>query len=397
MKKIRITGIVKLAGRVRQELAGPISKDRLLQLRESVCKSLQAINRLLADAGGDIRALPAPSRRAYQFLEGINFESITTQEPAASNGLAPSSVSFSGLRSHLGAILDSLADGIDQSNLRRIQESICESSENLERQICTEDIKPEQLKPQSRAIRGWLAYFSEPEHFEAYLATLNLARPIFDEAARHSKKVRPPVLIHFCPMEGFFRIRSYGDSSRVKLPTGMICFDGKTFALLADFVFRKTRDRQPIMEAMLSEPYQSILSEIDLLSGLIEHADGVYHNLAGCFDRVNNAYFGGSLPCPRLTWSRTFTFRKFGHYDHMRDTIMVSSTLDQEIVPQDAVDFIIYHELLHKKLGVRWNNGRMAAHTREFLLAEKRFKQYDQAKAVLQKLTGAKSSPTERV
>jgi len=176
----------------------------------------------------------------------------------------------------------------------------------------------------------------------------------------------------------------------------MIGFDKNTFGPLANLVFRKTRDRQPILAAMLSKPYQSTLSEIDLLSGLIERASGIYHDLAGSFERVNTAYFGGSLPNPRLTWSRTFTFRKFGHYDHMRDTVMVSSTLDQEIVPQYAVDFIIYHELLHKKLGVRWNNGRMAAHTPDFLRAEKRFRQYDQAKAVLQKLAGSKSSPTVR-
>jgi hypothetical protein len=74
----------------------------------------------------------------------------------------------------------------------------------------------------------------------------------------------------------------------------------------------------------------------------------------------------------------------------MRDTVMVSSTLDRENVPPYAVDFIVYHELLHKKLGVRWKNGRMAAHTPQFLRAEKRFRQYDQAKAVLRKLAGTR-------
>ena len=133
MKKIRITGIVKLANCVRQELAGPVSEDRLLQVQDNVGRSLQAINRLLAEAGGSICALPAPSQKAYQFLEGVNFKSITTQESAASNGLAPGSVSFSGLRSHLDTILDDLSSGLNQSKLRQIQKSIRESSENIER------------------------------------------------------------------------------------------------------------------------------------------------------------------------------------------------------------------------------------------------------------------------
>ena len=388
MKKVRITGIVKLANCVRQELAGPVSEDRLLQVQDNVGRSLQAINRLLAEAGGKIRAMPAPSQKAYQFLEGINFRSITTQESAASNGLTPGSVSFSGLRCDLDTILDDLASGPDQSKLRQIQESIRKSSENIERQIRADNISPEQLRPQSRAIRGWLAYFAEPKHFDAYLAAISLAAPIFDEAAKHSKGGRRPMVIHFRPMQGLFRIRGYAGSSRIKLPTGMIGFDKNTFGSLANLVFRRTRDRQPILDAMVSKPYQSILSEIDLLSGLVERAAGIYHNLAGSFDRVDTAYFGGSLPSPRLTWSRTFTFRKFGHYDGMRDTVMISSTLDQEKVPQYTVDFIVYHELLHKKLGVRWNNGRMAVHTPEFLRAEKRFRQYNQAKAVLQKLAG---------
>ncbi len=358
MRKVRVTGIVKLANRVRQDLAGPVTHDRLSQLRERVGSSLQTINSLLAEEGVEIDAMPVPSRKAYQFLEGIDFESIVTQESVASNGLAPGSVSFPGLRSYLDAILDDLASGLGQSKLRQIQDSIRESSKNIEQQVRADDIRPEQLKPEPRAIRGWLAYFSESEHFDAYLAALDLARPIFDEAAKHSKQVRSSMPIHFRPMKGLFRIRLYADSSRIQLPTGMICFDKETFASLVDLTCRKTRDRQPILDAMLSKPYQSILSEIHLLSGLIEHTGGIYHDLGTSFDRVNAAYFSGSLPNPRLTWSRTFTVRKFGHYDRMRDTVMVSSTLDRENVPQCTVDFIVYHELLHKKLGVRWNNGR---------------------------------------
>lgn len=397
MKKVRVKGIVKLASRVQQELAGPVSADRLSRLQENVNTSLQTISRLLAEAGVGIDAMPAPSRNAYQFLTSIDFESIATQESAPSQSLSPGSVSFPGLRSYLDATLDDLAGGADESKLRSIQDSIRRSSDSIERQIRADDIRPGQLKPESRAIRGWLAYFSEPAHFDAYMAALRLASPVFNETAGNSKKVRQPVLIHLRPMKGLFRIRVYADSSRIQLPTGMICFDKETFLSLANLAFGRTRDRQAIVDAMLSKPYQSILAEIDLLGGVIEHAAGIYHDLAASFDRVNAAYFGGGppggpggLPRPRLAWSRTFTTRKFGHYDRMRDTVMVSFTLDRENVPQYAVDFIVYHELLHKKLGVRWNNGRMAAHIPQFLRAEKRFRQYDRAKAVLRKLAGTK-------
>lgn len=388
MKKVRVVGLVKLADGVRQELAGPVSADRLSKLQESISNSLQTVDRLLAEERAGIDAMPAPSRKAYQFLKRIDLASVATQDSAPSHGLSPGSVSFPRLRSYLDAILDDLAGGADESELRRIQDSIRESGENIERQIRTDDIAPEHLKPESRGLRGWLAYFSGPAHFDAYVDALRLARSVFDETGGHSKNVRRSALIHFRPMKGLFRIRVYADSSHIRLPTGMICFDGKTFASLADLAFRKTRDRQPIVDAMLSKPYQAILAEIDLLSGVIESAAGIYHDLAASFDRVNAGRFDGGLPSPRLTWSRTFTTRKFGHYDRTRDAVMVSATLDRKDVPQCAVDFIVYHELLHKKLGIRWKNGQMAAHTPEFRRAEKRFPQYDRAKAVLRELAG---------
>jgi len=89
---------------------------------------------------------------------------------------------------------------------------------------------------------------------------------------------------------------------------------------------------------------------------------------------------------PRLTWSRSFTGRKFGHYDPIRDTVMVSSSLDRDNVPQYALDFVVFHELLHKELGVDWRNGRAAAHTPEFRAQERRFEQYREAEAALKRL-----------
>jgi hypothetical protein len=55
-------------------------------------------------------------------------------------------------------------------------------------------------------------------------------------------------------------------------------------------------------------------------------------------------------------------------------------------VPEFAIDLIVYHELLHRQLGLTWKSNRMAAHTSEFAEKEHQFQQYDAAKAVLRKL-----------
>ena len=64
---------------------------------------------------------------------------------------------------------------------------------------------------------------------------------------------------------------------------------------------------------------------------------------------------------PGLVWSRQLTGRKFGHYDFIQDTVMLSRTLDHHDVPALLVDYIMYHELLHKKHGIRWVNESSAS------------------------------------
>jgi hypothetical protein len=101
---------------------------------------------------------------------------------------------------------------------------------------------------------------------------------------------------------------------------------------------------------------------------------------------VNRHYFAGRQSRPKLTWSRSFTGRKFGHYDHIHDTIMLSATLDRQDVPQLTVDFIMYHELLHRDRGMTWLNGRARAHDSDFQQAERQFEQFHRAEQVLEKL-----------
>ena len=98
------------------------------------------------------------------------------------------------------------------------------------------------------------------------------------------------------------------------------------------------------------------------------------------------AYFGGTMGRPRLAWSRKFTGRLFGHYDRLRDTVMISCTLDRADVPASVLDFVMFHELLHKKLGLDWRGARMAVHTPAFRVEERRFADFAAAEAALKRL-----------
>lgn len=66
---------------------------------------------------------------------------------------------------------------------------------------------------------------------------------------------------------------------------------------------------------------------------------------------------------PNLEWG-TDSRRKLGSYNFHNDTITVS-TLFQSSKPE-LLDYLIYHELLHKHHKFKHKNGTSFFHTRDF-------------------------------
>jgi predicted metal-dependent hydrolase len=65
---------------------------------------------------------------------------------------------------------------------------------------------------------------------------------------------------------------------------------------------------------------------------------------------------------------------------------MISVTLDAASVPASLVDFVMYHELLHKKHGSLIVNGRRLAHSPAFRADERQFAGYEEAERLLREL-----------
>ena len=87
------------------------------------------------------------------------------------------------------------------------------------------------------------------------------------------------------------------------------------------------------------------------------------------FERVNDQYFYGLIEKPNLTWANSF--RKLGSYEYGTDTIAISNLLEDD---QEILDYVMYHEMLHKKHKFHIKNGRNYHHTKEFRKKEKEFK-----------------------
>ena len=381
-----VRGLVGLANLVRDQLARPVSPDALDRLRELVTRRLEDLDLFMQDRDLTPRTMSAPSRRAYEFLKGVDFDAVETAGDAPDGGPLRGTIRITGLRGVLRRFLDRLARAETPEQRGRLHEEIRAKAEKLQEMTDAQDLRPGHLKPESRAAIGWLRYFSRRENVDAYAAAVARARPELERQAARSARYRVPVVVHFRPMKGVYRLRALPEGTRISLPTPMIRFGREAFAELALLAFARGATDQAVSERMLAPPYQDALAEMEGAAGEAESPAGVYHDLAAAFDRVNAAHFGSALPRPRLAWSRSFSMRKFGHYDVAHDTVMVSSALDAGDVPAFVVDFIVYHELLHKKLGVAWRNGRRAAHTGEFRRRECRFAQWRRAEDVLKKL-----------
>ena len=117
------------------------------------------------------------------------------------------------------------------------------------------------------------------------------------------------------------------------------------------------------------------------------YAAGTHCDLVQLFHQVNRKYFQGRIPPPRFTWSSRLTFRKFGHYQYDTDTVMLSASLDQPSVPAYVLEYVMYHELLHKLLGYHEKSGRRYAHTAAFIEKEAEFPRLEQAQHYLRKLS----------
>ena len=114
--------------------------------------------------------------------------------------------------------------------------------------------------------------------------------------------------------------------------------------------------------------------------------EGRYYHLEQIFDSLNLRFFGGLLGRPELTWSEHAAKRSLGHYDAAHNTIVVSRVFDRPSSPRYAIEYLLYHEMLHLKHPVRRNGLRRCVHSREFKADEARFPELKQALAFLKRL-----------
>jgi predicted metal-dependent hydrolase len=104
------------------------------------------------------------------------------------------------------------------------------------------------------------------------------------------------------------------------------------------------------------------------------------------FEALNAEHFQGLLARPQLGWSRGVSRNRLGHFDPSHNAIVISRIFDSPQVPGLALEYVMFHEMLHLRYPVEHNGARRRVHTREFRQAEKQFVKLKEAKEILKRL-----------
>ena len=87
-----------------------------------------------------------------------------------------------------------------------------------------------------------------------------------------------------------------------------------------------------------------------------------------------------------MTWSRHASRQSLGHYDPAHNTIVISRVFDRADMPSYAVEYLVYHEMLHLKHPVKLNGSRRCVHPKSFQDEERLFPELEKAKELLKRL-----------
>ncbi|MDK2980856.1 MAG: hypothetical protein PWQ55_1203 [Chloroflexota bacterium] len=279
-------------------------------------------------------------------------------------------------------------DPADLNRIARDIDAIVERTQKLCRKM---NGQPEDLPTPSFRAYQWLKFLSEPQWLRLHTAALDefyrLLPPLFPKLKLD--KISTSLEIEIYHSAYLFRSRQKGHKVFLEVNEGFIQAPASVKQTILEAALkRRTSKRLTTIKAYAGEDgYSEVSAALQANQGGNQLAGrGRHYDLGELYRKINHSYFDDSLPQPRLTWSSRRTTRRLGAYHPESDTITINRRLDSADVPVYLVEYVLYHEMLHKKIGLKEVNGRRYAHTRKFRDAERRFASYEEAEAMIKKL-----------
>lgn len=118
---------------------------------------------------------------------------------------------------------------------------------------------------------------------------------------------------------------------------------------------------------------------------------GRHYDLTEVFDAVNRRFFEAQMERPDLGWSLRVSRTILGHFDPSHNAIVLSRILDGPKVPRLAIEYVMYHEMLHLRHPVEIRGATRSIHPPSFQAEEKKFPQLKEAKLMIRQLCSTSS------
>jgi len=391
---IRIRGIVKTADRVKGQIQQGIKTQELGSVKTFVDTSLQTIEKICIEAKTTPDSLPIRSRNAYYYLKQIDWQNLPLSDRSAEESIATSTLATSTpTRIKINNVVrqqKSIHQQIEKlkpSYAVTQLDTICRNLNNYVREIeriCEQKkLTPAALANPSRKAYAWMKFLSNLHNLKSHVKTVQKVQTLANRILRTQCSNISEIQVILTNYNGLYKYKNNRRGKiELQLSEGFIQAEDEILQAIVNMTIRGSnpKDKQLILHFGSTAEYRDVILELDLIADLdAETSKGNCYDLEALFYSLDRQYFAGKMAKPRLTWNKTLTHRKLGHYEPVRDRIVISRTLDSSCVPQIVVELVLYHELLHKHHGAKWLNGKRMVHTPEFRRSERKFLHYQEA------------------
>ncbi len=389
---VRINGVVKIAESVKKQLQQGLYPTEVDSLKAFVLRSLDTIEKICIEANDSPDCLPIRSRKAYYYLKNIDWHNLSLTErslvepPLITNASPTRTLRISNLvktQKQIQGQLGQLQFNYSDSQFELIRQVLRDRTQEVDR-ICQENqLTPAALTSPSRKAYAWMKFLTDQNNLKAHIETHHKCKSLANAAMQTNRSAISEFQVTITNYNGLYKYKQNRlGTIDLQLSEGFIEAEDQILEAVIRMIFQGSngQDKQLIRDFGNSERYSEIILELDLIADLdAELSQGKYYDLEILFEVINQSYFAGEMVKPRLTWNKILTHRKLGHYEPLRDRVVISRTLDNSQVPQMVVELVLYHELLHKHHGAKCLNGKRMVHTPEFRRSERKFQHYQEA------------------
>jgi hypothetical protein len=353
--------------------------------RRMISEAVRFVERSCRASGVSPEDLPAPSRRAYQYLKAIDPKQIPIL--TGSKGSRRKTIRISNVVSSCRELQKEFAacaradppgkrqGELSDEELQDLHAHISALASAIEELLERLDSGPSALADPTLRAYQWLKYLSDANALREHHHTLQQAYAI-----------EPGAHFELYNMAGLFRVRSRNSVRHITANEAFVGAPRRVIQALMRAGCGKARrgNVMRLQEYAHGEEFSEARLDLELI-GIHpeENMRGAYYDLGEVFARVNASNFQGRMQRPILTWNKTITHAKFGHYVPATDMVMISIALDSPEVPAYVIEHVMHHELLHRELGVMFVNGRRISHSAKFRAAERGFEGYARAASFL--------------